>query len=135
MSQEARWWIVTACGAALLFGGLPATAGETPWTAPAVEKSKKNPVRREVGVQEGRKVFDLNCSMCHRPPGKGDGPAGAALDPKPKDLTSGAAQAETDGELFWKISTGRGPMPPWQSLPEKQRWSLVHYIRSLAGKK
>ena len=37
-----------------------------------------------------------------------DGPAGAALNPKPKDLAGKVVQAQTDGELFWKISTGRG---------------------------
>jgi mono/diheme cytochrome c family protein len=40
-------------------------------------------------------------------------------------------QSETDGELFWKISTGRGAMPPWKHLPEKDRWEIVNYIRTL----
>jgi mono/diheme cytochrome c family protein len=40
-------------------------------------------------------------------------------------------QSESDGELLWKISNGRGPMPPWKHLPENDRWALVRYIRSL----
>ena len=40
----------------------------------------------------------------------------------------------TDGELFWKITNGRGPMPSRKHLPETDRWSVVHYIRSLKGK-
>ena len=62
--------------------------------------------------------------------------AAAALPPpKPADWTSSKVAAETDGELFWKISNGRGAMPPWKHLPEDQRWSLVNYIRSLSAKK
>jgi mono/diheme cytochrome c family protein len=135
MSQRTTMWIVAGCSAVLLLGVMPVMAGETAWTAPAAEKGKGNPVSREAGVQEGKKVFDLNCSMCHGPAGKGDGPAGAALSPKPKDLTAAAVQAQTDGELFWKISTGRGAMPPWQMLPEKDRWSVVRYIRTVGGQK
>jgi mono/diheme cytochrome c family protein len=40
----------------------------------------------------------------------------------------------TDGELFWKMTTGRSPMPPWSQLSDTQRWQLVNYIRSLAKK-
>lgn len=66
---------------------------------------------------------------------RGTARPGAALNPKPKNLAEKAVQAQTDGELFWKISNGRGAMPPWNSLSEKDRWSLVRYIRSLAAKK
>jgi hypothetical protein len=50
---------------------------------------------------------------------------------KPADWTSAKVQAESDGELFWKITNGRGPMPPWKSLPEKDRWEVVNYIKTL----
>src|SRR5215471_16093549 len=66
--------------------------------------------------------------------GKGDGVAAAALSPKPADWTSKKIQAESDGELFWKISHGRGAMPSCKQLPENDRWALVHYIHSLGGK-
>jgi hypothetical protein len=41
---------------------------------------------------------------------------------------------ETDGELFWKMSTGRGAMPSWKLMPENLRWELVSYLRVLASK-
>ena len=63
--------------------------------------------------------------------GKGDGAAAVALNPKPADWTSKRVQDESDGELFWKISTGRGAMPAWKHLPEKDRWALVQYLRTL----
>ncbi len=132
MARNLRRWIA-ACAACGLLAGT-ALAGEAPWVAPAAEKNKKNPVPRQAGVAAGQKVFETTCTVCHGPKGKGDGPAGAALNPKPHDLTSKEVQAQTDGELFWKISTGRGGMPSWQTLPEKDRWSVIDYIRTLGGK-
>jgi mono/diheme cytochrome c family protein len=108
------------------------------WHAPADAKALKNPRadkrNDKKDMAEAKKVVDTNCVSCHGPKGKGDGPASAALppgQPKPADWTSGKAKAETDGELFWKISNGRGAMPPWKHLPEKDRWDLVNYIRTL----
>jgi mono/diheme cytochrome c family protein len=124
---------VSAWSALLLLSAIPVLAGEQPWTAPAAERQKKNPIPRAAGLQEGKKVYEANCSMCHGPAGKGDGPVGKALTPKPTDLTSKDVRSQTDGVLFWKISIGRGAMPSWQTLPEKDRWSVVDFIRSLSG--
>ncbi len=108
---------------------------QTPWTAPDSEKAKKNPVPSgKKTVDQGEKVTKINCVSCHGPKGKGDGPAAVALNPKPADWTSKKVQDEPDGELFWKITTGRGAMPAWRHLPETDRWAAVRYIRTLAGK-
>jgi mono/diheme cytochrome c family protein len=105
------------------------------WEAPAAEKAKKNPLPANAAtVAQGKKVADVNCVSCHGAKGKGDGAAAAALNPKPADWTSKKLQAESDGEIFWKLSTGRGAMPSWKFLPENDRWALVGYIRSLGGK-
>ncbi|MBI1959471.1 MAG: cytochrome c, partial [Candidatus Rokubacteria bacterium] len=85
-------------------------------------------------VEQGEKVAKVNCASCPGAKGKGDGAAAAALTPKPADWTAKKVQDETDGSWFWKISTGRGAMPPWKHLPENDRWALVHYLRSLKGK-
>jgi mono/diheme cytochrome c family protein len=114
-------------------GCLAGTAwAQTPWTAPASEKSKKSPVAASPQVvEQGKKVAQVNCVSCHGKSGKGDGAAAMALNPKPADWTSKKIQAESDGELFWKITTGRGAMPSWRHLPDKDRWALVQYIRTL----
>lgn len=105
---------------------------QTPWTAPASEKSKKSPVAASHQVvEQGKKVAQVNCVSCHGKSGKGDGAAAMALNPKPADWTSKKIQGESDGELFWKITTGRGAMPSWRHLPDKDRWALVQYIRTL----
>lgn len=117
--------------AGVAFGAAAWAQGE--WKAPAEAKDLKNPVKKLDAKEkaEAKKVVDTNCVPCHGPSGKGDGPAAAALPTKPADWTTDKVQQQTDGEIFWKISNGRGAMPPWKSLPEKERWELVSYIRTL----
>ena len=123
--------VLTVAVAATLALGTGVWAQEK-WVAPPDAKNQKNPVAKsDKVIADGKKIADTNCVPCHGPKGQGDGPAAAALPLKPANWTSSAVQAETDGELFWKITNGRGPMPPWKHLAEKDRWGLVHYIRSL----
>ncbi|MGH7317994.1 MAG: c-type cytochrome [Candidatus Rokuibacteriota bacterium] len=110
-------------------------AQAAPWVAPPSEKAKKNPLPNDKKVvEQGDKLAKVNCVSCHGPKGKGNGPAAVALNPKPADWTSKRVQDMPDGEIFWKITTGRGPMPSWRHLPENDRWAVVRYIRTLAGK-
>ena len=120
--------------ATLLTSAAPtgAARAQTPWVAPEAEKAKKSPLPADKKlIDQGAKVAKTNCVSCHGAGGKGDGAAAAALNPKPADWTSSRVQGESDGELFWKISNGRGAMPQWKFLPENDRWALVAYIRSL----
>ena len=120
--------LALVAGLALVGGAL----AQTPWVAPEAEKAKKNPLPDDKKViEQGEKIAKINCVSCHGAKGKGDGAAAAALNPKPADWTSSLVQSETDGELFWKISNGRGPMPPWKHLPENDRWAIIRFIRSL----
>ena len=126
--------LIVAAAAITLLAGAAMTAAwaQGEWKAPADAKATKNPVK---GVGNAKKNIETNCVTCHGPNGKGDGPAAAALPPpKPADWTSPKIAAESDGELFWKISNGRGAMPPWKHLPDKDRWEIVNYIRTLQKK-
>ncbi len=130
---------VAAAAAALVVGIGTGVWAQGEWKAPADAKNMKNPKADKKNdkkeLAEGKKLADTNCVTCHGPSGKGDGPAAAALPPpKPADWTSARVASETDGEIFWKITNGRGAMPPWKHLPEKDRWELVNYIRSLQKK-
>ena len=121
----------------VLFGSAVAgiASAQTPWVAPEAEKARKNPLASDSkAIEQGEKVAKTNCVSCHGAKGKGDGAAAAALNPRPADWTSQKVQSESDGEIFWKISNGRGAMPPWKHLAENDRWALIRYIRSLGSK-
>ena len=125
-------WFVSTALAAVVFvagAGIAVVSAQGEWTAPADAKAMKNPVK---GIGNAKQIVETNCVTCHGASGKGDGVAAAALPPpKPADWTSAKVQSESDGELFWKISNGRGAMPPWKHLPEKDRWEVINYIRTL----
>ncbi len=133
MRAVLRSFTVAAAMVTLVAGAALTSAwAQGEWKAPADAKATTNPVK---GAGNAKKNVETNCVTCHGASGKGDGPAAAALPPpKPADWTSAKVQAETDGELFWKISTGRGAMPPWKHLPDKDRWEIVNYIRTLKKK-
>ncbi|MBL0102282.1 MAG: cytochrome c [Bacteroidetes bacterium] len=108
-----------------------------PWTAPAYVDTIKNPIAfNQSEKNEAIKLYNSTCWACHGLDGKGNGPAAVNMKIKPADHTSRKVQGESDGSLFWKIYMGRGDMQPYlKVLSVKQRWALVHYIRSLAQKK
>ncbi|MBI3030074.1 MAG: cytochrome c [Candidatus Rokubacteria bacterium] len=132
--MSARWFgftvgVVAAVAVLALGAGVWA---QGKWVAPPEAKNVKNPVAKsDKVVADAKKIAAANCVACHGAKGVGDGPAAAALPVKPANWTAAAVQGESDGEIFWKISNGRGPMPPWKHLSEKDRWGLVHYIRTL----
>lgn len=102
------------------------------WTAPATAAPTKNPVAKSEKVMaQTKKTFEQSCASCHGPKGLGDGAAAATLPVKPANWTTPDIQKQSDGEIFWKISEGRGPMPPWKTiLSENDRWAMVHFIRT-----
>lgn len=97
----------------------------------------------EGDLDEGRQVYNQVCYTCHGEKGDGKGPAGAALNPPPRDFTSGEFKyGGTDEDIFEVISNGAASkggspsMAAWGGVySEKQRWSLVKYIRSLKAAK
>ncbi len=116
----------------VLLGTKEICAQTKPWVSPANAQNVKNPASPD---GTGKVLYTSYCTPCHGNSGKGDGPAAAALNPKPADHTSSALQSETDGSLFWKISEGRKPMPQYKlAFTPEQRWQLVNYIRTLSKK-
>ena len=121
----------------LLTSAVAAWAGSCEWKAPPTAVNRPNPVPSNANtIALGQKLYTANCFTCHGENGKGDGPGAAALEKKPADLGACIKQNnESDGSLFWKISEGRSPMVSWKgALSETQRWELVNYIKTFAGK-
>lgn len=106
------------------------------WNAPKSADSNKNPfINNANALKEGKSLFVLYCVVCHGDKGKGDGLASAALNPKPANFNSATVQNQTDGAIFWKITTGNSPMASYKDiLTETQRWQLVNYLRTFRKK-
>ena len=84
--------------------------------------------------------FMTFCVPCHGPVGKGDGPAAAALNPKPRNFTDGKyTNARTDAQLINVIKNGSAAekLSPLMTgygsmLNDKETKDIVAFIRSLA---
>ena len=95
----------------------------------------------------GKAVYDGKgaCASCHGPAGKGDGAAAAALNPKPRDFSTGDFGLDTDGDgqpgsdtdLYNVIKYGAAKyggaatMPGRADIPDAEIKALVSYIRSM----
>ncbi len=86
----------------------------------------------EASLHNGRKYYQVNCTVCHGDKGAGDGPATKFGMPG-ITLTAGPALERTDGYIYGIIRNGRGAMPSYNRVEEMERWDVVNYIRSLQG--
>ena len=95
-----------------------------------------NPVPDSPEVRaEAKTLFTEQCANCHGDQGDGQGPEAQMYDPSPADFTNARRmQNMRDGELFFRITEGRKPMPSFEkTLTEEQRWKLVRYVRTFAS--
>jgi mono/diheme cytochrome c family protein len=105
------------------------------WLSPAPSATKKNPVASsQSSLAAGQKIYSKTCALCHGKSGNGDGPAVIELNIHPAKLSYPHMKEQSDGALFWKITTGKKPMPGYGTrLSETDRWNLINYIRTLGG--
>ncbi len=89
-------------------------------------------------VKHGKKLFAQNCTICHGNAGLGDGPAGQALVPKPRNLVEGPWK-KGGGYIGWYTvlteGIAGGSMASWKQLKPVDRWSLVQFINSITKAK
>jgi len=107
-----------------------------PWNVPDSAKQMKDPIPpSDAALKSIRPIYDDKCAVCHGETGKGDGHDASLYDPRPTNFTDTQHLGTvSDGELFYKISQGRKPMPSFRKrLTEEQRWQLVLMIRSFAS--
>jgi hypothetical protein len=65
---------------------------------------------------------------CHGTPGKANY---LNLVPPPGDPATDKIQKNNDGEIFYKLTVGRGQMPSFRSvLSTNEIWNIISYIRS-----
>ena len=125
------------------------SAGQQPdfshntWELPEDADKTKNPVTASAeSIEKGKALYldpnKGNCVFCHGETGAGNEANMPRLRRKPADLTNKERMsAQTDGELFWKITKGiTGIMPGREKkMTEEERWHAVNYVRTLAKDK
>ena len=101
-------------------------AQETFHHAPSEASSVVNPYHGQAdAIRAGGKLYAVSCAQCHGAVGQGTGNIPV--------LRQGPTQQVTEGALFWFITKGavKDGMPSWASLPEKERWQIVAYLKTL----
>ena len=86
-------------------------------------------------IQEGKRLYDINCVICHGKSGRSDGTI--VTDdkyPPPPAYQSAQIKNLSDGAKYFSITYGRnvlmGPYGP--NLPPAQRWKVIHYVNYLS---
>ena len=105
-----------------------------------MEASQVTVPRSEEWTQYGKQVYQRRCQGCHGKNGDGNGPAAAFMQKdRPRNFTlavfkfrlTPSGSLPDDGDLLRTITRGvRGTaMPTWHDLPEKDRLSVIQYIK------
>jgi mono/diheme cytochrome c family protein len=116
----------------------PAEAAPSPAPAPAATASATDP---------GAQVFATYCQTCHGASGHGDGPAAAALDPKPASFVDGTFKYDANGngtagdieDIQAVVRDGAAKyggsplMTPWSMLSATQLEAVAKYVKSFSG--
>jgi len=112
---------------------------------PETEKTKPKKYKY-ADMRLAKMQFQMYCIMCHGKKGKGDGPTGKALTPRPRNWTDAEWQKTvTDDRLFKVIRDGgasvglsvlMAPMPNKEYRTTRQEviWALVAMVRGFSGK-
>ena len=76
----------------------------------------------------GKKLYSDKCQVCHGAKGDGNGPAGAALSPKPADFTTPKFwQGDFDKKITDTVENGHGMMPAFDLKPAEMR-EIIDYL-------
>ncbi len=83
-------------------------------------------------VEKGKTIFQTTCATCHGTEGKGDGIAGATLNPKPRNFTSldGWKNGPKLTQMYKTLQEGipNTGMASFSNIPPEDRLALIQYI-------
>jgi high-affinity iron transporter len=92
--------------------------------------------KRPPDLRSAAALYQAECAACHGPEGRGDGPAGAALDPSPRNFHDRQRMDQRSVYSLYSTITlgveGTG-MSGFQQLSEGERWVLAFYVSNLAS--
>ena len=121
----------------LMLAFSPKGTDQKPWPVPDADKNKVNPLKGDAAsIATGKALYNTHCKSCHGTKGKGDGAKAEKIDISCGDFSSAEFAKISDGEIFWKTTEGRKPMPSYkEKLSNNERWAIVNYMRTLEGAK
>lgn len=96
--------------------------------------SKRVKPPSEEMMEKAAEVYSNQCATCHGETGKGDGPAGGALQPPPRNFHAKDADwvnGTSPFGIFETLANGieGGAMAAYPGIDVDVRWALAHYIR------
>lgn len=88
------------------------------------------------GLEKGKMLYDINCGICHGEKGDGLGylvrEDGGVYPAQPANLISDEFVAASPGRFYHSIMYGLNVMGSYKDkLSYKERWDVIHYIRTL----
>jgi mono/diheme cytochrome c family protein len=90
-----------------------------------------NPVAMDQrSLASGHRYYQINCAVCHGTTGLGDGPA-VQFGMVGINIVGDITRARSDGYMWGIIRNGRGLMPNYNRIEERDRWDVVNYVRAL----
>ncbi len=119
-------------------GGAEQTVAGGAAQAVDVSKVEKPWISSDDLIAHGKQVYTTNCAVCHGPGGAGDGPAGKALVPPPRNLIEGKWKVGGDSIALYKTlkdGIAGTSMASFAHIPKLDRWALVHFMRSITENK
>jgi mono/diheme cytochrome c family protein len=128
--------LALGCGGSEEEAAKPPPATPPPATQPAPAPA----AAATPDAKRGEALYATYCASCHGPRGDADGPAAAALVPKPARHSDGAYLNALSNEHLFKVVKEGGAavgksalMAPWGgTLSDAQIWDVVAFVRSLA---
>lgn len=89
------------------------------------------PLTKEL-VERGQERYNVYCTVCHGPLGKGDGMVVRRGFPQPPTYHDDRLRNAPDGHFFDVMTVGWGKMNSYaQQISPADRWAIVAYIRAL----
>ncbi len=126
-----RLLLISVIGSLFLFYSLNTALVQTP----------KPPRKTPELLNQGKKLYEQNCTACHGPKGDGKGQLGGTLKPAPTNFTLPIKQwpiTKGDMSIIFDVITKGIPntsMVKWDQLSEQERWALVYTVVEFSGPK